>query len=169
MLTFEGTAHIFGDHVNTDSVIASKYKVGVLDLNEVCKHLMEDLEEGFYHKIGKGDFIVAGENFGCGSSRELAPQVIKEAGIPCVIAKSFARLFYRNAMNIGLFTIECETGAIQSGHRLRVSFADHTISNLSRGDRISFSPIPLKLVEIIQQGGIFAHFAKYGTFENIFQ
>ena len=98
-MQFTGTAHKFGDNVNTDYIISGKYKFKTLDMTELAKHVMEDLDPNFYNKIKKGDMIVAGSNFGCGSSREQAPLAIKYANISCVIAKSFARIFYRNAIN----------------------------------------------------------------------
>jgi len=106
-MKLSGKAHRFGDDINTDLIISGKYKFKSLDINDMSTHLMEDIDPAFHSKITKGDYIVAGRNFGCGSSREQAPLVIKAAGISAVVAKSFARIFFRNAINVGLPLIEC--------------------------------------------------------------
>jgi len=115
-----GVAHKFGDDINTDYIIAGKY-TKTLDYDSLAAHLFEDIDPEFIAKVRPGDFIVAGSNFGCGSSREQAPIAIKHAGIAAVLAKSFARIFFRNAVNIGLPVIVCDTDRIAQGDRLRLS------------------------------------------------
>ena len=127
-----GYAHKFGDNVNTDYIISGKYKFATIDMNELVVHLMEDLRPNFYYEIKKGDFIVAGENFGCGSSREQAPLVIKQAGIGAVLAKSFARIFFRNAINIGLPAIEVSTDSIEEGDSLKVDLEKGIVENITK-------------------------------------
>jgi len=163
-LKFEGRAHKFGDDINTDYIIAGKYKFKTLDMRELAQHVMEDLDPEFYRKISPGDFIVAGRNFGCGSSREQAPLVIKYAGIAAVLAKSFARIFYRNAINTGLPVIECDTDGIETGDELIVDLAAGEIRNLTRDAIIRVKPLPGVMLKILKDGGLAAHIKKYGRF-----
>jgi 3-isopropylmalate/(R)-2-methylmalate dehydratase small subunit len=163
-MNFEGKAHKFGDDVNTDYVISGKYKFKTLDMKELAKHVMEDLDPDFYNKVQKGDFIVAGTNFGCGSSREQAPWAVVYAGVGAVIAKSFARLFYRNAINCGLPLLECDTDQILPGDELDVDLANGIIYNRTNGKEIPVKPLPQVMIKILQDGGLAAHFQKYGTF-----
>ncbi|MEW6726207.1 MAG: 3-isopropylmalate dehydratase small subunit [Bacillota bacterium] len=159
-----GKAHKFGDDVNTDYIISGKYKFKTLDMRELATHVMEDLDPDFYSKITPGDFIVAGRNFGCGSSREQAPLAIKYANISAVIAKSFARIFYRNAINTGLPVIECDTDLIDPGDELVVDMAAGYIKNVTKDTVIQIRPLPRVMLKILEDGGLAAHFAKYGTF-----
>ena len=114
-MDLKGKAHKFGDDINTDYIMSSRHRTQSLDYVQLAEHLMEDIRPGFYSQVESGDFIVAGDNFGCGSSREYAPKIVKAGGIAAVIAKSFARIFYRNAINLGLPLIECDTDAISEG------------------------------------------------------
>ena len=114
-MVLEGNAHVFGDHINTDYIISGKYKSRLTDLNEMAKHIMEDIRPDFYKEIQPGNFIVGGLNFGCGSSREAAAWVIKKAGIAAVLAKDFARIFFRNAINVGVPVLRVDTGSVQEG------------------------------------------------------
>ena len=163
-MRLQGRAHKFGDDVNTDYIISGKYKFKTLDMNELARHVMEDLDPDFYRKIRPGDFIVAGANFGCGSSREQAPLAIKYARIGAVLAKSFARIFFRNAINTGLPVVECETDQIQSSDELVVDLAAGVIENHTRGIKIPVKPLPPVMLKILADGGLVAHFKKYGGF-----
>lgn len=164
-MELKGKAHKFGDNVNTDYIISGKYKFKTLDMNELAQHLMEDLDERFIEKVSPGDFIVAGSNFGCGSSREQAPLVIKAAGIGAVLGKSFARIFYRNAINIGLPVVECDTDKIDADDMLLVDFEEGFIKNLSKNVEIEINPLPPVMIKILGDGGLVEHFKKHHGFE----
>ncbi|KFI36860.1 3-isopropylmalate dehydratase [Peptococcaceae bacterium SCADC1_2_3] len=163
-MLLRGKAHIFGKDVNTDYIISGKYKFKTLDMNELAKHVMEDLDPDFYQKINPGDFIVAGSNFGCGSSREQAPLAVKYANISAVLAQSFARLFYRNAINTGLPAVECDTTNIATGDELEVDLTKGEITNRTKGIIIPVKPLPPVMIKILNDGGLAAHFRKYGGF-----
>ncbi|AEG15251.1 3-isopropylmalate dehydratase small subunit [Desulfofundulus kuznetsovii DSM 6115] len=163
-MLLQGKAHKFGDDVNTDYIISGKYKFKTLDMRELAKHVMEDLDPDFYQKINAGDFIVAGRNFGCGSSREQAPLAIKYAGISAVLAKSFARIFFRNAINTGLPVVECDTDRIEPGDELMVDLSTGVITNKTKGLTIAAKPLPPVMIKILNDGGLVAHFRKYGGF-----
>lgn len=163
-MELKGKAHVFGDDINTDYIISGRYKFKTLDMKELARHVMEDLDPEFYSKITPGDFIVAGRNFGCGSSREQAPLAIKHAGIGAVIAKSFARIFYRNAVNVGLMLIEADTSEIQPGDELIVYPDKGYIENITRGKTIEFNPLPEFMLKILADGGLVEHFKKHGGY-----
>ncbi len=163
-MEFKGKAHKFGDDINTDYIISGRYKFKTLDMRELARHLMEDLDPDFYAKINKGDFIVAGKNFGCGSSREQAPLAIINADISAVIAKSFAGIFYRNAINTGLPLVECDTDLIEPGDQLEVSLSEGLLHIRSRDLQIPLTPLPAVMLKILADGGLVEHFKKYGTF-----
>ncbi|MGQ9512762.1 3-isopropylmalate dehydratase small subunit [Thermodesulfitimonas sp.] len=163
-MRLQGRAHKFGNDVNTDYIISGKYKFKTLDMNELAKHVMEDLDPDFYQKIRPGDFIVAGTNFGCGSSREQAPLVIKHARIGAVLAKSFARIFFRNAINTGLPVVECDTDQIEVGDEIVLDLAAGVCENRTRGVTIPVKPLPEVMLRILQDGGLAAHFKKHGGF-----
>ncbi len=163
-MQFSGKAHKFGNDVNTDYIISGKYKFKTLDMKALAKHVMEDLDPSFYEKVSTGDFIVAGTNFGCGSSREQAPLAIKYADVGAVLAKSFARIFYRNAINTGLPVVECETDQIDPGDDLFVDLAAGVITNRTKGNTIPIKPLPEVMIKILNDGGLAAHFRKYGGF-----
>lgn len=163
-MELKGKAHKFGDDVNTDYIISGRYKFKTLDMRELARHLMEDLDPDFYTKINKGDFIVAGKNFGCGSSREQAPLAIINADISAVIAKSFARIFYRNAINTGLPLIECDTDLIEPGDQLEINLSEGLLHNKSRDLQIPVTPLPAVMLRILADGGLVEHFKKHGTF-----
>ncbi len=132
-MLLRGKAHKFGNDINTDYIIAGKYKSKYATVKEQARHVMEDLDPHFYEKIAPGDFVVAGNNFGCGSSRETAPLVIRYANLSAVLAKSFARIFFRNAINTGLPVIRCDTDQIEPGDELEVDLAAGTVKNVTRG------------------------------------
>lgn len=157
-----GRAFRFADNVNTDYIISGKYKFKTLDMNELARHLMEDIRPGFYEEIQKGDFIVAGENFGSGSSREQAPLVIKAAGIGAVIAQSFARIFFRNAINVGLPVVECDTSRIEEGDELQVDLEKGWVYDITKDLRIPSTPLPPIMVRILNDGGLAEHIKKHG-------
>ena len=144
----------FRDNIDTDVIIAARY-LNTSDEKFLASHVMEDIDPNFVKKISIGDVIVAGENFGCGSSREHAPIAIKSAGICAVIAKSFARIFYRNSFNMGLLILECnETDEINEGDELKIDVNQGTISNLTQNKTYKFQPIPPFMQELIKSGGL---------------
>lgn len=151
--------------INTDYIISGRYKFKIQDPNELAKHLLEDLEPNFYQRIEKGDFLVAGKNFGCGSSREQAPQAIKYAGISAIIAKSFARIFYRNCYNLGIPAIEADTDKIEDGDELEVDLDGGIIKNKSKKAEIKIAPLPPTMQILLQDGGLVEHFKKHGGFK----
>jgi len=147
--------HRYGDNVNTDVIIPARY-LTTSDVAELAAHCMEDLDAGFVKRVRPGDMIVAGENFGCGSSREHAPLAIKGAGVSCVIAPSFARIFFRNAINVGLPALVCPEAAakIQSGDELAVDLGSGRIENTTQGESYQAEPFPEFLQQIIAAGGL---------------
>lgn len=154
-MIIKGKIWKFGDDVNTDEIIPARY-LNTSDPKELAKHTMEDIDADFMKKIKAGDIIVGGKNFGCGSSREHAPIAIKAAGISCVIAKSFARIFYRNSFNMGLPIIESEevVNDAKEGDELEVNINNGTIKNLSSGKTYNILPYPGFMQELIQSGGL---------------
>jgi 3-isopropylmalate/(R)-2-methylmalate dehydratase small subunit len=152
------------DNINTDYVISGRYKFKIQNPRELAEHIFEDVDPTFPSRIKKGDFLVAGENFGCGSSREQAPQALKAAGIQAVIAKSFARIFYRNAFNIGLLLIETETQHIDDGDELEVNLDSSKLKDKSNGLILDMKPIPKLMRTFLEDGGVVEHFRKYGGF-----
>lgn len=160
----KGRAHKFGDEINTDYIIAGKYRSQSEDPEELAKHLMEDIDPDFYNRIDENDIIVAGTNFGTGSSREYAATVIKTAGISAIIAKSFARIFFRNCINRGLLVIVADTELIDNKDILQIDLVQGKIDNLSKGTTIAIAPIPKVMRQLLEDGGLAAHFQKHGTF-----
>ena len=153
------------DDINTDYIISGRYKFKIQDPYELAKHVMEDIDPEFYSRVKKGDILVAGRNFGCGSSREQAPQAIKFAGISVILAKSFARIFYRNCFNLGIPAIECDTSSITEGDELEVDFDNGKIINKTKKNEIKFSPIPKTMQILLTDGGLVEHFKKHGGFK----
>ncbi len=149
--------HVFryGDNVDTDVIIPARY-LNTSDPKELATHCMEDIDINFVKDVKEGDIIVADKNFGCGSSREHAPIAIKAAGVSCVIAKTFARIFYRNAINIGLPILECEAAAegIQKGDEVEVNFDTGVITNVTKGETYKAQPFPPFMQEIIKANGL---------------
>jgi len=154
-MKLKGKAHKFGNNINTDEIIPARY-LNITDAEELGKHCMEDADKEFAKKVKSGGIIVAGENFGCGSSREHAPIAIKGCGVSLVIAQSFARIFYRNCINIGLPILESKEAAsqIKDGDEVEVDLSTGTINNLSQKVSYSTTPFPEFLQEIIQAGGL---------------
>ncbi|MBQ5583962.1 MAG: 3-isopropylmalate dehydratase small subunit, partial [Ruminiclostridium sp.] len=143
------------DNVDTDVIIPARY-LNIADKKELATHCMEDIDTNFVNVVKSGDVMVGGFNFGCGSSREHAPMVIKESGISCVIAKTFARIFYRNAINIGLAIMECPEASekIEAGDEVAVDFDTGVITNVTKGETYQSLPFPEFIKEIIQAGGL---------------
>ena len=153
----QGKVWKFGDNVDTDLIIAARY-LNTSDANELAKHVMEDADPEFAKKMSEGDIIVAGENFGCGSSREHAPIALKAAGINAVIAPTFARIFYRNAFNMGLPIFELkEADEINEGDVVRVDMDAGEVINISQAKRYAFTPIPEFMQELVDAGGLIAY------------
>jgi len=154
-MTHKGRAHKFGSDINTDDIIAAKY-LNTTDRKELASHCMEHVEKDFIKKVKSGNVIVAGRNFGCGSSREHAPIAIKAAGISCVIAESFARIFFRNSINIGLPIIESKEAAerIRDKDTLRIDTRSGVIKNLTRKESYKFEKYPPFMQRIISAGGL---------------
>lgn len=152
-----GIVHKYPDNVDTDVIIPARY-LNIADKKELATHCMEDIDTNFVKVVKGGDVMVGGYNFGCGSSREHAPMVIKESGISCVIAKTFARIFYRNAINIGLAILECPEASekIDSGDEVAIDFDTGVITNLTKGETYQANPFPDFIKKIIQAGGLMA-------------
>lgn len=154
-MTVMGKAHKYGDHIDTDVIIPARC-LNISDRKELATHCMEDIDKTFVERVKPGDMIVGGLNFGCGSSREHAPMVIKENGVSCVIAKTFARIFYRNAINIGLPIFECEEagGAIENGDSVSVDFETGVITNHTKQETYQAMAMPGFIKEIIADNGL---------------
>ncbi len=157
-----GKAWKFGDNISTDHITPGRYYHLRSNLPELAKHIMEDADPEFSKKFKPGDFIVAGKNFGMGSSREHAPLALKIAGVSAVIAKSFARIFYRNAINVGLPLLIADTDLIDSGDELEVDFANGIIKNLTKNIEIKAKPLPKFMIEILEEGGLVDYIKKHG-------
>lgn len=160
-MEISGKVFKYGDNVDTDVIIPARY-LNTADANELARHCMEDIDASFVSKVAKGDIIVAGRNFGCGSSREHAPLSIKTSGISCVIAVTFARIFYRNAINIGLPILECPAAAeaIEAGDKLSVDLSTGTITDETSGKTFKAEPFPPFMQDLIAAGGLAAYMRK---------
>ena len=165
MNVIEGKTHAYGDNVDTDRIIPGKY-TKTLDLSQLAAHVLEDLDPEFRDRVEKGDVLVAGENFGCGSSREQAPVALKAAGISVVVAKSFARIFYRNAINIGLPLVEVPGHEITEGSRLSVDLTEGEISD-ETGKRYKATKMPEVMLEILSAGGLTSYLKKHGDYGEV--
>lgn len=152
------------DNINTDYVISGRYKFKIQDPTELARHIFEDIDPAFAAKVVKGDILVAGANFGCGSSREQAPQALKWAGFQAVVAKSFARIFYRNAFNIGLPLIECNADFIDDGDEIELDIENAKIRNKSKGLLLDIKPLSPVMKILLRDGGVIEHFKKHGGF-----
>ena len=156
-----GFVHKYGDHVDTDVIIPARY-LNTQNHKELASYCMIDIDTEFVHKVKDGDIMVAGVNFGCGSSREHAPIAIKASGISCVIAKNFARIFYRNAINIGLAILECPAASegIDAGDEVSVDFDTGIITNVTKNETYQAEPFPAFIKEMISKGGLMASVKK---------
>lgn len=161
----QGKAWKFGDDISTDHIAPGRLFHLRTNLPELAKHVLEDADPAFASKMSAGDFVVAGNNFGLGSSREHAPQVLNIAGVNAVLAKSFARIFFRNAINIGLLAITCDTDRINQGDELELNLSQGVIKNLTQGTEIEMAPLPDVMIKILNDGGLAKHIEKYGDFQ----
>lgn len=164
-MTIKAKAFKFGDDINTDYIISGKYKFKSNDMNVMAHHAMEELDPHYYERVSpEGGVLVAGTNFGCGSSREQAPLVLIHSNTKAVLATTFARIFYRNAINTGLPLVECDTSRINEGDEVEVDLEGGRVKNLTTGEEIPFAPLPSVMAKLLADGGLAAHFRKYGTF-----
>jgi 3-isopropylmalate/(R)-2-methylmalate dehydratase small subunit len=159
-----GHAWVFGDNISTDLIAPGRLFHLRSNLPELAKHVLEDADPSFAAKVQPGDFVVGGANFGLGSSREHAPIIIRLAGVSAVIAKSFARIFFRNAINVGLPAIQCDTSNISAGDELDVDLAAGTVTDVTRGFTLTFPPLPEAMRRILEDGGLVEHIKKHGDF-----
>lgn len=160
MLT--GRAHKFGDSISTDHIIPGRYASLRSNLPELAKHVLEDADVNFAKKVKPGDFVVGGNNFGLGSSREHAPLVIKMAGVTAILAKSVARIFYRNAINLGLPVLICDTNKINEGDELEIDLVAGIVKDKTNGAVLSTGKIPETMLKILNEGGLIDYVKKYG-------
>lgn len=161
----KGRAFTFGNDISTDHIAPGRLFHLRSNLPEFAKHVLEDADPNFASNMKEGDFVVAGNNFGLGSSREHAPQIIKIAGVGAVIAKSFARIFYRNAINIGLLLIECNTDGIIAGDELELDVKGGVLRNLSQNVEVKITPLPDVMIKLLNDGGLIEHLKKNGDFQ----
>lgn len=158
------TAHVYPiDNIDTDRIIPGKY-TKTLDMSLLASHVLEDLDPEFSKKVQQGDILVAGNNFGCGSSREQAPIAIKAAGISVVVAKTFARIFYRNAINIGLPVVEVERHNIQSGDSISVDLENGIVANHTKNETYQATKMPQQMIDILNAGGLVNYLVKHGDY-----
>ncbi|HNX81250.1 MAG TPA: 3-isopropylmalate dehydratase small subunit [Candidatus Omnitrophota bacterium] len=163
-MKIEGSSIKLGDDINTDFIISGRYKFSITDIKELAKHIMEDIDPEFTKRIVPGkSILVAGRNFGMGSSREQAPLVIKESGIVAVMAKSFARIFYRNGFNIGLLLIEADTDAISEHDELEVDLDKGVVKNRTTKVTLTIKPLPSFMQGLLNEGGLVKYYKKHGS------
>jgi len=163
-MKFEGRAWVFGDGISTDHITPGRYFHLRSDLKELAKHVLEDARADFASKVRPGDIVVGGRNFGQGSSREHAPTVIKLAGVQAIVAKSVARIFFRNCINIGLPVIMCDTSDIQEGDILSIDLKEGVLGDKTQGLRLVFPLLPDIMTRILSDGGLVNHVKKHGDF-----
>jgi 3-isopropylmalate/(R)-2-methylmalate dehydratase small subunit len=161
----KGRAHKFGDSISTDHIIPGRYAHLRSNLPELAKHVLEDANTDFAAKVKPGDFVVGGNNFGLGSSREHAPLVIKMAGVSAILAKSVARIFFRNAINLGLPVLICDTDKIDDGDELEVDLSAGIIRDITSGTGLTFGKIPEVMLHILNEGGLIPYIQKHGDFK----
>jgi 3-isopropylmalate/(R)-2-methylmalate dehydratase small subunit len=161
----KGKAFKFGDNISTDLIVPGRLANLRSNLPELAKHVLEDADPTFASRVRPGDFVVGGNNFGLGSSREHAPLVIKMAGVSAVLAKSVARIFFRNAINQGLPVLICDTALIDDGDELEVDLSAGTIEDLTDGKHLTFGKIPPVMLSILNEGGLLPYIKKYGDFK----
>ena len=161
-MILKGTAHKFGDGISTDHIIPGRYAHLRSNLPELAKHVLEDADPAFVKKVKPGDFVVAGSNLGLGSSREHAPLVIKMAGVSAILAKSVARIFFRNAINLGLPVLICNTDKIDDGDELEIDLGEGTVRDRTNGSVLTFGKIPEVMLKILNEGGLIPYIQKHG-------
>ena len=164
-MILKGNAWKFGDGISTDHITPGRYFHLRTDLPALAEHVLEDADPEFAKKVKEGDFVVGGKNFGLGSSREHAPRVIKIKGVSAVIAKSFARIFFRNAINIGLLALQLDTDEIDEGDELEIDLNAGVVLNLTKDTKLSFNPLPDVMVKLLEDGGLIEHVKKHGGFK----
>lgn len=164
-MILKGKALKFGDNISTDLITPGRYAHLRSNLSELAKHTMEDADPTFVDKVRPGDFIIAGKNFGLGSSREHAPLVIKMTGVSAILAKSVARIFFRNSINQGLPILICDTDKIDSGDEIEVNLTKGVITNSTSGIQLTFGKIPQVMLDILSEGGLIPYINKYGDFK----
>ncbi|TES88642.1 MAG: 3-isopropylmalate dehydratase small subunit [Dehalococcoidia bacterium] len=160
-----GKAFKFGDGISTDHIIPGRHAHLRSNLPELAKHVLEDADPTFVSRVKEGDFIVAGNNFGLGSSREHAPLVIKMAGVSAILAKSVARIFFRNAINLGLPVLICDTDGINDGDELEVDLSAGIVKDVTSGQKLTFGKIPQVMLRILDEGGLIPYIKKHGDFK----
>jgi 3-isopropylmalate/(R)-2-methylmalate dehydratase small subunit len=164
-MILRGKAWKFGDNISTDHIIPGRFYHLRSNLEELKKHVFEDISDDFYKKVKKGDIITGGRNFGLGSSREHAPLIIKMAGIDAIVATSFARIFYRNAINVGLAAIICDTAGIDEGNTIEIRVDEGLLLNKTKGGEKTFSPLSAIMRTILSEGGLDHYIARHGGFK----
>jgi len=164
-MILKGRSWKFGDNISTDLICPGRYFHLRSNLPELAKHVLEDADPEFAQKVKKGDFVVGGKNFGLGSSREHAPTIMKLAGVSAVLSKEFARIFYRNSINVGLPVLECDTDKIDNGDELEVDLSSGTIINKTKGIELKTHPLPKAMINILNDGGLVPHIQKHGDFK----
>ncbi len=157
-----GKAFKFGDGISTDHIIPGRHAHLRSNLPELVKHVLEDADATFVSRVKEGDFIVAGNNFGLGSSREHAPLVIKMAGVSAILAKSVARIFFRNAINLGLPVLICDTDGINDGDELEIDLSTGMVRDVTNGQKLTFGKIPKVMLRILDEGGLIPYIKKHG-------
>ncbi len=162
-MILKGHAHVYGDNIDTDRIIPGKY-TKTLDMQQLADHVLEDVDPEFHKIVQPGDMIVAGENFGCGSSREQAPLAIKSAGVSVVIAHSFARIFFRNAINIGLPLIELSSYTIETGDALEADITTGIVTNSNNGEEYQGAKMPDVMVKILSENGLVEYLKKHKSY-----
>lgn len=161
-MNLNGKAWKFGDNISTDHIAPGRLFHLRTNLPELAKHVLEDADPDFADKMSSGDIVVGGNNFGLGSSREHAPRIIKLAGVSAVLAKSFARIFFRNSINVGLPVLVCDTDQIDTGDELKIELEAGRIKNKTKDTEITFAPLPPAMVKILGDGGLVEHYKKHG-------
>ena len=164
-MQLHGKAFKFGDNISTDHIAPGRLFYLRSNLPELAKHVLEDADAEFASKVQKGDFVVAGNNFGLGSSREHAPKIIKMSGVGAVLAKSFERIFYRNAINIGLLLIECDTDKIKANDELEIDIKQGFIKDITQNFEIPITPLPDVMIKLLNEGGLIEHIKLHGDFD----
>ena len=166
-MSLKGKAHRIKieNDINTDYIISGRYKFRIRDPKKLAQYVFNDIDPDFHKKVESGDFLIAGENFGCGSSREQAPLALKNLGLTAVIAKSFARIFYRNSFNVGLMLVECDTNYIDDEDILELDMEKNIVKNCNKGLTIDTKPLPSVIKQILNDGGVVNHIKKHGVFK----
>lgn len=162
-MKLKGNAHVYGSNIDTDRIIPGKY-TKTLDLSQLANHVLEDLDPDFKHNVQKGDIVVADDNFGCGSSREQAPLALKAAGVSVVVARSYARIFFRNAINVGLPVIEVKSHSIEKGDLIQVDLSNGTVLNHTKNETYEGTMMPEVMINILEEGGLIEYLKKHGDY-----